>query len=299
MVNPDRAALTAVQEEYGLHPLIVEDLLEGRQQPKAESLDGALCLSLWDIDRHGDDPATTDVDLAIIFTPSVLLLVQRGEATHMRDLDALLTSPGTVAVDSPVSAAYRLLEAVVRDFVILAAELEHDLDELEIEVFDRSRREDYRRIYRLRQRIGRIDRAASGLASALDRARKDIETVTEEAQGLRPYFVHLELDALGVAELATAQHGSLDAVVSSHESNVAARQNQDMRTISAFAALLAIPTVIAGLYGMNFKNLPGVHWEFGWLAVAVVTIVIDVSAFVMFRRRGWLGGDPEEDTETP
>lgn len=293
LVNPDETQLAKAQEEYGLHPLIVADLLEGRQQPKAESFERHLYVSIWDVDRHGPDPATTDTDLALILTDEGLLLVQRGATEELRDLDALLTGTGALPVDSPLSAAYRVLDAVVHDYVEVGAQVEKDLDELEAEVFDRRTHEDYQRMYRLRQRIGRIDRAVSGLSDALRHARPQIETATAGHPELRPYFAHLELDARGVADLAAAEHASLDAVVARHESNVATRQNQDMRTISAFAALLAIPTVIGGIYGMNFKNLPPFQWEFGWVAVGIAMIVLDLAAFIAFRRRGWLGGDAQ------
>jgi magnesium transporter len=175
---------------------------------------------------------------------------------------------------------------------MLGAGIERELVSVEAEVFDSRVREDYRRIYRLRQRIGLVDRAASGVAEAVRSARAEIQAITEPEPELRPYFVHLENDLIGIARLAAAEHGELDAVVSSHESNVSTRQNRDMRTISAYAALLAIPTVIAGVYGMNFKNLPLLHSELGWLIAIGIMIVLDVAVYVLFRRRGWLGGAP-------
>ncbi|PII84758.1 hypothetical protein BMH32_13340 [Leucobacter sp. OLJS4] len=295
LVNPTRAELDAARERHGLHPLIVEDLLGGRQQPKAERFDGHLSLFVWDVHRRGPGPATTDVDLVLILTADVLLIVQRGDAEEVRPLDALLAKAGPVPVDSPISAAYCVLEAVVRDFVDLGTRVETDLDELEAEVFDSEVREDYRKIYRLRQQIGRIDRAVRGLSHVLDEAHSDIQRATARQPELRPYFRHLENDARGVAELTATEYASLDAIVSSHESNVAARQNQDMRTISAVAALLAIPTVIAGIYGMNFKNLPLVQWEGGWIVIGVLLAVVDLGAYLMFRRRGWLG--PERPSQ--
>ena len=296
LVNPSRSELEEVQSQFNLHPLVLGDLGEGRQQPKFEVFDDHLYLSIWDVDRGGPDPATTNVDLALVFNDEMLLLVQRGEIDEMRDLDGLLAGPGAVPVDSPIAAVYRVLNAVVHDFVDLAAQVEGDLDDLEAEVFDSRTHEDYRRIYRLRQRIGRIDRAATGLAEALRSARREIDAATAGRPELRPYFHHLELDASGVAELSATEHASLDAVVSSHESNVATRQNQDMRTISAFAALLAIPTVVGGLYGMNFKNLPLLQWEYGWLTVTLSVVVLDIVVYLVFRRRGWLGASTENDT---
>ncbi|WP_217184234.1 CorA family divalent cation transporter [Streptomyces sp. AC495_CC817] len=297
LVNPDRVELEAVQERLRLHPLVVADLLEGRQQPKAETFDGHLYVSIWDIDRGTRGPTGTDTDLALILTEHELVLVQRGDREDFRDLDAVLTAPGPVAVDAPLSAAYRVLDTVVRDFIDLGTMVEHELADLEGEVFDNAVKEDYRRIYRLRQRIGQIDRASTGLADALAAAHEEIWRLSESRRELRPYFTHLENDARGVSALTTSDHEALDALVSSHRSNVETGQNRDMRTISAFAALLAVPTVIAGIYGMNFKNLPLVRWEYGWLAVGITMVVIDVLAYYAFRRRGWLGPPSRDDEE--
>lgn len=288
--NPGREDLDEIARRLGLHPLVIEDLQAGRQQPKAEIFGDVLYLSIWDIDRQDDDATMTDTDLALILTAEELVLVQRGDGAGFRDLEALLLDQDApVPADSPVSAMHRVLDAVVRDFVDLGAAVEKGLDDLESEVFDSRVHEDYRKIYRLRQRIGQIDRASSGLAETLRSAADRLTLLTEQHPQLRPYFSHLENDARGVSELTSTEHASLDALVSSHQSNVATRQNQDMRTISAFAALLAVPTVIAGIYGMNFKNIPLVRWEYGWLAIGIGMIAFDVIAYVMFRRRGWLG----------
>ena len=289
LVNPGRRELAAVQERFNLHPIVIADLDEKRQHPKLERFGDCLYLTVWDVDTGSDGHAKTDTELALIFTDRELLVIQRGPTAQLRDLDALLRAEGSVPVTSPISAVYRVLAAVVRDFVELAARVERELDEVEAEVFDSQVYEDYRRIYRLRQRIGRIDRAITGLAEALEVGRREFEDAIAAEPELRPYFIHLAHDADGVNRLATAEHAALDAAVSSHQSNVSARQNKDMRTISAFAALLAIPTVIAGIFGMNFKNLPTTQWEYGWLAVSIGIVVLDLVAYFMFRRRGWLG----------
>ena len=294
LVNPGPSGLAAARERFQLHPIVMADLGEERQHPKLERFGDCLYLTVWDVDTDIDGHAKTDSELALIFTDRELLIIQRGPAAQLRDLDALLNAQGPVPVTSPISAVYRVLDAVVRDFVELAARVERELDEVEAEVFDSDVHEDYRRIYRLRQRIGRIDRAITGLAEALEVGRREFEDAIAAEPELRPYFIHLAHDADGVNRLATAEHAALDAAVSSHESNVSARQNKDMRTISAFAALLAIPTVLAGIFGMNFKNLPTTQWEFGWLVVSVGIVALDLVAYFMFRRRGWLGGAPRE-----
>jgi magnesium transporter len=306
LVNPDRNDLDHVQRRFGLHPLVVTDLLAGRQHPRFESFSDHRYLTVWDLNPRSDGSTREETDIAMVLhDDGGLLVVQRGPDEGRRDIEALLAEPGASedgsrpAATSALSAAYRILDAVVRDFVELGAGVERDLDEVEAEVFDSSVREDYRRIYRLRQRIGRIDRAASGLATALRAGKSELEALAAAEPALRAYLVHLEHAAEGVASLASAEHSALDAVVSSHESNVATRQNQDMRTISAFAALLAIPTVVAGLYGMNFKNLPLIDWEFGWVAVGAALLVLDLAVYFAFRRRGWLGKSPANDETAP
>lgn len=288
LVNPTRAELERVQDRFGLHPLIVGDLLGDKQHPKFERFGEHRCLTIWDV-RSDLDPSAGQAEIVLIFDDDELLIIQHGPGPALRDLDELLRRPGTIAVTSPIAAVYRILAAVVIDFEEVGAEVERELDEVEAEVFDSRVHEDYRRIYKLRQRIGHIDRAVSGLAEALSDARPAIEAATDAEPALRPYFRHLVHDANGVARLAAAEHAALDAVVSSHQSNVSTRQNQDMRTISAFAAMLAIPTLIAGVYGMNFKHLPPFSWDLGWIIVIAAMVVLDVLAYIAFRRRGWLG----------
>lgn len=294
LVNPDPRELVVVQKRFDLHPIVIADLEGERQHPKLERFGDCLYLTVWDVDVDSDGHPKTGTELALIFTDRELLIIQRGAAAQLRDLDALLTAQGPLPVTSPISAVYRVLDAVVRDFVELAARVERELDDVEVEVFDSEVHEDYRRIYRLRQRIGRIDRAIAGLAEALEVGRREFEDAIAGEPELRPYFIHLAHDADGVNRLATAEHAALDAAVSSHESNVAARQNKDMRTISAFAALLAIPSVVAGVFGMNFDNLPTTQWEYGWLAIGIGIVALDLVVYLMFRRRGWLGGAPRE-----
>ena len=103
-----------------------------------------------------------------------------------------------------------------------------------------------------------------------------------------PYLHDLLDPPPGTAALINNQSSALDAILSSHENNVSARQDKDMRPLSAFAALLALPTLIAGLYGMNLKNIPLVQRQYGWLVVGGAIVVVDVVIYLMFKRRHWL-----------
>jgi magnesium transporter len=190
--------------------------------------------------------------------------------------------------DATMPAAYTIMADIVDGYAKAAADVESDLEELEEQVFNDSTSEDHRRIYKVRKDIGRIDRAVSSIAAALRESTDHLEALTVGREHIVPYLHDLLDDAAGTAALINNQSRALDAILSSHENNVSARQNKDMRTISAFAALLALPTLIAGIYGMNFKNIPLVQWQYGWVAIGVAIVVVDLIIYIMFKRRGWL-----------
>ena len=217
-----------------------------------------------------------------------LLTVQRGETEEITDLRELVEESATELRDSPMAAAYVIMAHIVDGYAKAAADVESDLEELEEQVFTESTTEDHKRIYRVRKDIGRIDRAVSSIAAALRESTDHLDAMTVGHEHVVPYLHDLLDDAAGTAALINNQSRALDAILSSHENNVSARQNQDMRTISAFAALLALPTLIAGLYGMNFKNIPLVQWQVGWLVIAATIVVVDVVIYIMFKRRKWL-----------
>lgn len=285
--NPSKAGFDQATRTLEMHPLLAEHLRAGRQEPRFENIGGFLSLSLWDATKSRAERSGADPQLTFVFDASRLLVLQTGPKASLRDVSPTL---GVDDVGSPCEGVYRVLHEIVDEFTDAGAEIEQELDQVEADVFDSAVREDYRRIYRLRRRIGRVDRAITGLREAMRSADAALDVLMVNDAGLRERFGYLDRTIRGLATLAHSAHSSLDAVVSSHESNVATRQNQDMRTISAFAALLAVPTVIAGIYGMNFDNLPPFQWEFGWIVVVLAMIVADIVLAMWFLRLGWLGG---------
>ncbi len=155
-------------------------------------------------------------------------------------------------------------------------------------MYDEAVVEDRTRIYRLRQQIGKIGRAVSSLATALESSREQFLSVSVAGRDVEPYVRNL-LDRLtGTAEVLRDQSSTLDAVVASHENNANSRQNDDTRRISAIAALLSVPALTAGVFGMNFGDLPLVKAPLGWAWVLGAAALVDLVVVVLFRRRHWL-----------
>ncbi|GAB3740185.1 CorA family divalent cation transporter [Microlunatus parietis] len=286
LTDPDRETLERLREPLQLHPLAVQDALSGRQQPKVQRYEHHLFVVVWDLVPDGGVLAVSQVFLFL--AGHWLLTVQHTNGHESTDYEAILHDRRHEVGNGPAAAAYTIMADITTRYSRATADIESELEQIESDVFDADIREDVHEIYRVRQNIGHVDRAVSGLSAALEGGRDHLSDLAVDRERLEPYLEHLIDGLTGTAAMADDHSRSIDAVISSHESNVATRQNKDMRTISALAALFAIPTLIAGIYGMNFQNLPLVESDFGWAVVAVVIIVADVTCYLVFKRRRWI-----------
>ncbi|MFB7892423.1 CorA family divalent cation transporter [Microbacterium sp. NPDC056044] len=285
--EPDEDAVRRARDVLGIHPTAVADVVSRRQQPKVQKFDEHLFVMLWNVLRLSDTSLVLG-ETYLYIGEGWLLTVQRGNGAELPDLPTLLRDAPAGSRADTLPAAHRIIAQIVDGYAKAAAEIEEALEELEEQIFSEGGREDHHRIYRVRKNIGRVDRAVSSIAAALHESTRHLETLTVGSEQILPYLHDLLDDAAGTAALINNQSKGLDAILSSHENNTAARQNQDMRTISAFAALLALPTLIAGLYGMNFKNLPLVQWQYGWIVIGVTIVLVDLVIYALFKRRHWL-----------
>jgi magnesium transporter len=285
--DPDEKEMRDLAEQLGLHPLAVMDAITGKQQPKVQSFTEHLFVVMWVLTRTRGAGVRVG-GLFLFIREGMLLTVQRDLGKRPLDLASILGATETQLQSGAVGGMYGIMANGADQYSDLASEVEVTLEKLEKQVFDSSTKEDGEEIYRLRQEIGKLQRAVSSLAKALETSRDHLDQLAVGNSRIAPYLRDLSDDLAGTAQLVSDQSSALDGVVSSHENNVASQQNIDTRKISAIAALLSVPAVLAGLFGMNFKNLPGVSWTFGWEALTAAIIVIDVVMFISFRRRRWL-----------
>ena len=286
--EPSEEAIDAAFDTLHIHPTAAADLISGRQQPKVQKFGEHLFVVLWSV---LSDEGSRDLVLGqtyLYIGEGWLLTVQRGEGGRLTDLPALLRDTPASMRHTALSAACTIMAEVIDGYASAAADVESDLEALEEQVFDDGTEEDHRSIHTLRRNIGRIDRAVESIEAALRQSTRHLDGQTIGSEEIVPYLHDLLDDAVGTTALINNQSRGLDSILSSHENNVAARQNKDMRTISSFAALLALPTLFAGLYGMNFKNLPLVQGQYGWIIVSCAMVVVDLVIYAMFKRRHWL-----------
>ncbi len=286
LVNPSSEEVEDLGAALKLPPLAVRDASGRGQQPKVQFYGGHLFVVMWSL-KSGESKLRFDIVETFIFAMgNVLVTIQYGDAERHQIREALQTeASGAVGV---IGGAYKVMAGAAAQYTEAAHRIEDELEELEDQVFDPALPDEERRIYGLRRHIGRVDRGVSGLTRSLERAVDDLQQSAGNDDALIPFLRDLLDDLVGTQQLANDQHQALDGIIATHENSVASQQNRDSRKISAVAALIAAPAVIAGIYGMNFKNLPGVSSPFGFAIIMGGIAVVVLCLGYLFRRAHWL-----------
>jgi magnesium transporter len=292
LYEPTEDELTAISERYGLHPLAVEDAVYAHQRPKLEHYDDALFMVLKTARyvEHEQLTATSDVvdtgEVMVFLGANYVITVRHGEHSGLAELRARLEEQRDLLCLGPAAVLYAVADLVVDTFVEVATGVTEDVDELEASVFSPERTDDIGRLYQLKRELMALRKAVSPLEVPLQKlAERQIDVVPE---AMRSYFRDVQDHAIRVRE----QVGGLDELLSSILQASLARttlaDNEDMRKISAWAGIIAVPTAIAGIYGMNFEFMPELRWRYGYPVVLLLIVLACVFLYRGFKRNGWL-----------
>jgi magnesium transporter len=284
--NPTAAELNRVAQVFDLHPLAVEDALLAHQRPKLERYDRSLFLvlkTLWYVD---EDDAVETGEINVFMGRDFVITVRHGAGAELHTARLTLESKADVLNHGPSAVVYAVCDRVVDDYVRVAAELEIDVDEIETSVFSPDRTDDSARIYVLKREIAEVRRAVMPLREPMRQA------ATGLVQGMDPEAAPFFRDVSDHLSKVSDTIDNLDTLLSTafeaHLARISIQQNEDMRKISAGAALVLVPTLIAGVYGMNFDHMPELHWLFGYPFALVLMATVSGYLYRRFKASGWL-----------
>ncbi|MEU9159891.1 magnesium/cobalt transporter CorA [Streptomyces sp. NPDC048424] len=291
--EPSQAELAGLAELFGLHPLAVEDAVNAHQRPKVERYDDTL-FSVFKTVRyveHEELTATSEVVdtgelMAFTGEDFVITIRHGGRGTLGPVREELEASPEQLA-KGPAAVLHAMADHVVDDYVAVTDAVQNDIDAVETAVFSESGgRGDAGRIYQLKRELLELRRAVAPLSRPLEQlATQPIPVIPPE---IRAYFRDVADHLTRATEQISAYDNLLDSILQAHLAQVTVGQNEDMRKITAWAAIVAVPTMVCGVYGMNFDHMPELHWTYGY---PLVLGVMAVACFVIhrgFRRNGWL-----------
>ncbi|MFB7172015.1 magnesium/cobalt transporter CorA [Streptomyces sp. NPDC056254] len=287
--EPTEAEFDHVRREFGLHPLAVEDALKAHQRPKLEVYDDSLFVVLKPVLYDEATDTVSAGELMLFIGDSFVVTVRHGEGAPLAAVRRRLEQESEVLRHGPTAVLYAVSDAVVDHYIEVAAELQSDLEELEAEVFAPNASDTKNtaaRIYGFKRQVLEFRRATNPLLAPMDRlAFGQVPFVHEHA---RPFFRDVADHLTRASEHIEGLDRLLSDALAAHLAQTGLRQNDDVRKISAWAAIAAVPTMVAGIYGMNFDHMPELHRWWGYPGVLVLMAGVCLGLHRLFKRRGWL-----------
>ena len=284
--EPSEDELADVATAFGLHPLAVEDAVKAHQRPKLDLYDDSLFLTvktLWYVDEKD---AVETGEINIFVGHDFVVTVRHGHGAALHASRSLLESRQQVLNHGPSAVMYAVCDLVVDSYETVAAALEIDVDEVESSVFSERRTRDSARIYTLKREIAEVRRAVQPLRDPMRRfVAGTVPGVPPEAA---PFFRDVVDHLLRVSESIDSLDNLLSAAFDAHLASISVQQNEDMRKISAYVGLAAVPTLVAGVYGMNFTHMPELGWIWGYPMSLVLMALSSIALWIVFKRSGWL-----------
>ncbi|WP_435743847.1 magnesium/cobalt transporter CorA [Nocardioides sp. SYSU DS0663] len=284
--DPTAEELANVADAFGLHPLAVEDAVKAHQRPKLERYAESLFLvlkPLWYVD---EEDAVETGEISMFVGADFVVTVRHGAGSELTAARRSLEAKRTVLDHGPSAVVYAVCDTVVDAYREVMGQLQKDVDEVEESVFSPDRTNDSVRIYTLKRELAEVRRAVQPLRDPMRKlADGEIDGIVPESA---PFFRDVH-DHLGqVAEVVDNLESLLSSAFDAHLARISVQQNDDMRKISAGAALVVVPTLIAGVYGMNFEHMPELGWLLGYPFALALMFGSSGALWIFFKRSGWL-----------
>jgi len=285
LVEPDEKLMRSVQEAFSLHDLAVEDAHRAHQRPKVEAYGDCLFVALHTVQLIGGDVHFGETHLFV--APRYVVSVRHGASASYTPVRERCERAPELMAKGPGFILYAIMDFVVDNYMPIVDALEDELEAVEDQIFKVSyRRKTTERLYHLKRRVTALRRAVLPLLEVSNQVgRSGSSLIPEDTQ---PYFrdVHDHVQRINEATenmremLATALHVNL--------SLVSVGQNEVVKRLAGWGAILAVPTMVASLYGMNFEHMPELHWQYGYPVVVGITAVACLVLYRRLKRADWL-----------
>ncbi len=283
--DPKPDELQAMQREFGLHELAVEDAQHGHQRPKIEEYDGSLFVVLHLIERNDDELSVGEV--AIFAAPKYVLSVRSRAERGLADVRARCEQEPELLRHGAGYVLYALMDAVVDRYFPILDGIESAIEDIEESIFaDQPDREQIEALYSAKRRHMILKHATEPLLEAT--AKLFGGRVPQLCAALQDYFRDVYDHLLRLNQAIDSLRDMVTTGISVTISLISIQENAVTKRLASYGALIAIPTLIAGVYGMNFQNMPELGWLWGYPFALLMMVLIDFYLFYRFRKAKWL-----------
>ena len=286
LTDPSRAEVDLVADVFTLEPLLLEDATSRQQRAKIEIADKTLFVLLKVLEWVDDTSDVETGQVACFVGPGYAITMREGRSEDTDTVAARLAAHPELAETGPLSVFWAIADVVARQYLEVGESIQSDIEEIEQQVFSDQPSQAANRIYRLNRENIEMRRAVQPLLPEAQRLAHGPSTLVPAP--LQPYIRDVGDNILRAGDLVDGFDSTLMTMLMASTARQDLLQNKDMRKISAWAAIIAVPTAIAGIYGMNFDDMPELHWSLGYPAVLAIMAVICLLLYRGFKRSGWL-----------
>lgn len=290
--EPNGKQIQGVADTFGLHELAVEDAVHAHQRPKLDRYEDSLFMVLKTVRYIAHESPTTaneiveTGELMAFLGKDFIVTVRHGQHSGLARLRRELDNDPERLRQGPSSVLHAIADTVVDHYLDVSERIEHDIDEMEDEVFAPRSLVSAEQIYLMKREVLELRRAVLPLATPLRRLAEGYSRLVPDE--VRSYFRDVDDHLTTVSERIGSANELLTTLVDATVAKISLQQNVDMRKITAWAAMFAVPTAIAGIYGMNFEYMPELEWRYGYPMVLTGILLICLGLFRIFRRNHWL-----------
>ncbi|MGI5531249.1 magnesium and cobalt transport protein CorA [Streptomyces syringium] len=291
--NPGQEQLSGIADLFDLHPLAVEEALHAHQRPKLECFGDTLFTVIKTVQYTPHERSTTAHQVStgevMIFSGlDFTVTVEHGSHATLNSVRAALKAAPERLNRGPSTVLHAIVDHAVDGYLTAVEAVRNDIEQTEYEVFSRERQSPVEpvRIYQLKRGLLGLRRAVTPLEGPL--STLSLQPLTAIHPQMQNYFRDVTDHLLQVGEQVEAFGNLIDSILDADLAQVAVAQNEDMRRISAWLTLIAIPTMACGIYGMNFDYMPELRWAYGYPALLTAIVVLCLAVHRAFRRSGWL-----------
>jgi magnesium transporter len=285
LYRPTQEEFSSVSEEFGLHGLAIEDATEAHQRPKLEHYGGSLFIVLKPARYLDEEERVEFGEIHIFVGKDFVITVRHSETPDVGAVRRSLEADPELLRRGPEAILHAIMDRVVDDYMPVVDGLENDIEEIEAEVFGGNPGVS-RRIYELSREVTQFQRATEPLADVLGGMIQ--EETTDVDPEVRRHLRDVQDHLLQVTERLAGFRELLQNILSVNLTLSSLAQNEEVKKISAWAAILFAPTLIGTIYGMNFRYMPELNWFFGYPFALMLMALISLSLYLVFKRRGWL-----------
>lgn len=287
--DPDASEMAAMKEEFGLHALAIEDVMNGNQRPKIEEY-GDTLFSVFHTIEIDDEGEIVTGQVNVFAGPNFVLSVRHRAQQGFQDVRARCEREPELLKEGAGFVLYALMDSVVDRYAPVLEKLAGEIEDLEDRIFEKHTLAQSRAIiedlYSLKRRLVILEHHVTPLVDAVGKLVGG--RVPQICLSMQAYYRDVYDHLVRVSNMIDARREMIVTAIQVNLGMISLAENEVTKRLGSFAALFAVPTMIAGIYGMNFADIPELHFKYGYHVCLAVMVIIDAVLFVLFRRGGWL-----------